>query len=416
MAKKIFSIILFLLCLQSAEAQTRYIRNDLPTVRYGNDLQVGPEASVDQYGRIQTVIGSGTNSLSVIPMSNSVGLNGFGSGGIQWVDTGGLTATGGTTKVVTTASTSTLRIGDIVVGKAGTAANLNAWSYVTDIVTNTSFTLATPLPTTPANADTFEFLRPVPIVGGTGTSGTFHYAPFVQLDYGYQNSATTGILHLEDAASASGDALVAMGGRVNDAYTSLAGEADYTTPALSIRGSAYTLLSVNMRSSSVDSPVKPEDETFADGAALMIAGAQREDALTANTSASGEATQLKTDSSGRLITTMAPMGETFQSCGTATATTADVAIKASVASNRIYVTSFNCKNTSATVGTSIDFKDGSTVMAVGGVSSLQATAAGSFSQTFPVPLRGTSATALNFATNVSTSSVTCCAQGYISTQ
>jgi hypothetical protein len=41
--------------------------------------------------------------------------------------------------------------------------------------------------------------------------------------------------------------------------------------------------------------------------------------------------------------------------------------------------------------------------------------AGSFNATFPTPLRGSVNTALNFATNVSTSSVTCCAHGFTST-
>lgn len=129
--------------------------------------------------------------------------------------------------------------------------------------------------------------------------------------------------------------------------------------------------------------------------------------------ASGDRGTFKGDLDGRTITSLAPAGEMWQSCGTATATTSDVAIKAAVASNRIYVTSITCKNTSATVATSLDFKDGTTVIAVGGISQMATTAAGSFDAAFPVPLRGTSNTALNFATNVSVSSVTCCAAGYI---
>lgn len=281
----------------------------------------------------------------------------------------------------------------------------------------------------------------------------------------------------EDAASASGDALVGVAGVVNEAGTALAAVGDYTTPALTQSGAVQANLSTNFRTSALTSPYASEDEAFSNTQALMMsggvnnrsqsvfnstngdatpfgvgdygelaismspgsqtfansaiqaedaavgassgvvmAGAQREDALTANTGTSGDATPLKTDSSGRLITTMAPMGETFQSCGTATASTADVAIKAAVASNRMYVTGVTCASSDADNATNINFKDGSTVIAVGGVNQMATTSAGTFTATFPVPLRGTSNTALNFNTAVSTSSVICCASGYISTQ
>jgi hypothetical protein len=39
---------------------------------------------------------------------------------------------------------------------------------------------------------------------------------------------------------------------------------------------------------------------------------------------------------------------------------------------------------------------------------------GSFNVTFPIPLRGTVNTAVNFATNTATTSVVCCAHGYTS--
>lgn len=161
---------------------------------------------------------------------------------------------------------------------------------------------------------------------------------------------------------------------------------------------------------------KAEDSASADGDIGIPAYFVREDALTANTGTSGDYTPGKTDNSGRQIVTYAPPGETWQSCGTATAVTSNVAIKAAVASNRMYVKSITCKNTSATVATSIDFLDGSTVIAVGAVSEMATVAAGSFTAIFPVPLRGTSNTALNFATNVAVTSVTCCAAGYVSTQ
>lgn len=141
-----------------------------------------------------------------------------------------------------------------------------------------------------------------------------------------------------------------------------------------------------------------------------------EDPLTLNTGASVDGTLSKVDNVGRQIITFSPAGETFQSCGTATGVTSDVAIKAAVASNRIYVTTITCKNTSTTVGPTLDFKDGATIIAVGGITATSATGTlnAQVDIQFPVPLRGTVNTAFNFATNTATTSVICCASGYIS--
>jgi hypothetical protein len=160
--------------------------------------------------------------------------------------------------------------------------------------------------------------------------------------------------------------------------------------------------------------LKNEDAVAASADAGAAVFSVLESAITSS-AASGDYGTLKGDTGGRLVTTNAPAGESWQGCGTATASTADVAIKAAVASNRIYVTSITCSNSSATVATNLNFKDATTVIAVGGVSQMAAGAGGSFTATFPTPLRGTSNTAFNFNTAVSVTSVICCAAGYIST-
>jgi len=377
-------------------------------------------ALLDNYGKQMCVIsggGSASGTASVIPVSSSTGLNGFASGLVGWATVTGDTAETTSTTTSIKATAHSARIGDVLFFNGGTAGNLRAWSYVTAIPTADLITISPALPATPANGDAFVIIRPVPVSSSGIVSGQSGSSLEVGIDANYQVSTSTGILKPEDAASASGDALVGVATVRNDGLTTLAGTAlDYSALASGTFGQALSTIIYDANIASGASPVRQEDLAFSDGQALIVTGAQREDALTANTGTSGDLTPLKTDSSGRLITTMAPMGETFQSCGTATASTADVAIKASVASNRIYVTGVTCKNTSATVATSIDFKDGTTVMAVGGVSQMATTAAGSFTANFNPPLRGTSATALNFATNVSVSSVTCCANGYISTQ
>jgi len=104
---------------------------------------------------------------------------------------------------------------------------------------------------------------------------------------------------------------------------------------------------------------------------------------------------------------------TWQACGTATASTADVAIKAAITGKYIYVTGITCKNTSATTATTLDFKSAATVISNGGISQMATTAPGSFSVQYTTPLRSAISEAFNFATNVAVTSATCCANGYI---
>lgn len=123
---------------------------------------------------------------------------------------------------------------------------------------------------------------------------------------------------------------------------------------------------------------------------------------------------LKGDTGGRSITTLAPAGESWQSCSASNTGTTDVAIKSAVASNRIYVTSISCFNT-ATVASSFQIRDGSTAMYVGGIGNSTLNGVASWSVTLPVPLRGSVNTALNFLMATNATATTCCAAGYIST-
>lgn len=104
---------------------------------------------------------------------------------------------------------------------------------------------------------------------------------------------------------------------------------------------------------------------------------------------------------------------TWLACGTATASTGDVAIKAALTNAFIYVSSVTCASSDADNSTNINFKDGTTVIAVGAVNQMAATSAGSFAATFPVPLKTSKNAAFNFNTAISTSSVVCCATGWV---
>lgn len=224
----------------------------------------------------------------------------------------------------------------------------------------------------------------------------------------------TSFLVQEDAVNTNGQTGTLGISIRSDAGGSTAGsDGDYAANTQDSSGNLWTAVTASTRALN---PYKIEDTSASDGAGGIAAFLTRNDSLVLDIGSNSEYGFFKGDTIGRLITTQAPAGETWQSCGTATAVTSDVAIKASVASNRIYVTDIDCKNTSTTVGPNLDFKDGSTVISVGAIAANSATGVlnSSYVKTFTVPRRLTSATAFNFATNTATSSVTCCAGGYIS--
>ena len=229
------------------------------------------------------------------------------------------------------------------------------------------------------------------------------------------NAGDASIGKIEDAVHLSAGTGAFTLGVANQAATVLCGDGDYCPMATTQRGASFAVIDSGYQLSATTGLLKAEDIPSASSDALVSIGAVREDALTTSTSNTGDYSHLKTDGNGRLIVTAAPPGETWQGCGTSTATTADVAIKAAVASNRIYVTSITCKNTDATVAPNLDFKDGATIIAVGAIPADSAiTVPNSFVMTFPTPLRGTVNTAFNFAANTASTSIICCANGYIS--
>jgi len=162
-------------------------------------------------------------------------------------------------------------------------------------------------------------------------------------------------------------------------------------------------------------PLAQEDSPIQSGMFMYPVSARVKGDFNAS-AADGDNGHLNVDLDGRLAVNSwgADPSESGSACGTATATTSDVAIKAAVVGVRIYVGSVTCSSSDADNSTNINFKDGATLMAVGGVSQMATTSNGSFAASFNPPLRGTINTALNFNTAVSTSSVICCAQWFTS--
>jgi hypothetical protein len=350
--KRIVLLIALILAPALSFAQTNAQQNEAGNTYLPNNGNISQNIAVDRALRQIVTIASGTNGpQSVIPVSNAVGFNGVGAIGVGYQFVGADAAEADSTTTVINATAHAARVGDILSFRSGTAGNIGIWVTVSAVATN-SITLANALLATPAAADGFYILRPQPLSVNANNGNSAFNSLNVSIASEGQPILANGILKLEDGVAGSLDAGVAIFQKLQSALSVDAAANDYST--------------------------------------------------------------LKGDLDGRLITSLTPAGESWRGCGTATATTADVAIKAAVASNRNYVTSITCASSDADNATNINFKDGSTVMAVGGVNQMATTSAGTFTATFPVPLRGTVNTAFNFNTAVSTSSVICCASGYIS--
>jgi len=349
-------IALSLLIPSIALAEFPGIVNSSQATLYGSQQESGPLAMDTKGNLYARVIDGGSGlSQSVIPVSNNTSLNGLGTAPIGYARATTDAAEAGSTTTVINATAHSARVGDVIQFTSGTATNLDAWSPVSAVTANT-ITVSHAFPSTVAASDGFYILRPRPLYTSdprlTGTWAGLQ----VSIDSGYQTTAS-GILKLEDAAHTTGDAGVSA-------------------------------LAVNL------------------GSAAFAA-----------TGAANDYVQFIQDADGR--TAVNPFGANtsnfWNGCGTATATTSDVAIKASGGGGvRNYVTSVTCASSDADNATNINFKDGSTVVAVGGVNQMATTSAGTFSAVFSTPIRGTAATAFNFNTAVSTSSVICCATGFTS--
>lgn len=409
----------------------------LPSIAYGQGWQIPPpagtprayptpgtpmnRANVDIYGNQQVVAVSGGGSglsQSVIPVSDNVGLNGLPTAGVGYHNVSTVTATTGstTTVIAITGIESSAKVGDAVQALANTTttANRRNWSIITTVATN-AITVSPAFTTAPVNGDTFSLLRPVPLMLNNFAGATTTLP--VNIDSTGQPSNTTGILKLENGVAADGDAGVAAWSVRNEGAADFGNSnLDYNPFATTRAGAAYSIMSTSFGGATPGKEVAAdEDSAFAASDAGVKVLGQAVSAISQLVGTTGDVAPPSMDLGNRVVTTNAPAGETWQGCGTATASTADVAIKAAVASNRIYVTSITCSSSSATTATNINFKDGSTVIAVGGTNQMATTSAGTFTATFPTPLRGTVNTALNFNTAVSTSSVICCGAGYIST-
>jgi hypothetical protein len=228
-------------------------------------------------------------------------------------------------------------------------------------------------------------------------------------------TGATNLGKAEDSPHTTGDVgVMALGVTNEDGSQFAAFDDDYTPIATNRAGAVYGIISnVNLYSGQQPGSIIKSEDIASNASDVGVASMGiTEDALSVDQNLADDYGILKLDRVGRLITTLAPAGESFQSCSASNTGTTDIAIKTAVASNRIYVTSIDCSNSSA-VPSQLAIKDGATIIAVGGVAAVAVTG-GADHMNFPVPLRGTSNTALNFAMTTNATSTVCCASGYVS--
>lgn len=245
-------------------------------------------------------------------------------------------------------------------------------------------------------------------------------AALVNLDATTVISAGNQPVRLEDAAFAASDAVMMVGYVNNEgagiSFNTTSG--DVVPPTANRYGAQYVIQSSALMGSSdiAASFMKAEDATASSGEwGAHILGKRLDVLATGETGSNNEYSTPIVDTLARLYVNPwgAAVTEFWQSCSASNTGTSDTAIKAAVASNRIYTTNISCFNTAA-VASSFEIKDGSTVIYAGGISNSTLAGVAYWEHTFNTPLRGTVNTALNFDMATTATATTCCATGFIS--
>ena len=380
----------------------------------------GPIA-MDRSGRLPTPYDPGTTlSQSVIPLSQgATSVNGTATGVFGFRRRANDLAETGSTATVINATTHAAVVGDLIYFQDGVASEGS--TFVTAVATNT-ITVSPALRAAPANGDSFVVGIPGPIgmTANVATAGlpVLHTTIARGDGSGAIGSASGAGFALkdEDSAHATTDAgIFALAVSNEDFSIRTSTNGDYSPISVGNTGVVATA-AVEYGSTTAMArlgAVRPEDAALTTGDRLMLAGAQLQDPLSVDAAAL-DAGFLKTGLDGRLITTLAPAGETWSACSAAVTNTTPAAIKALVASNRIYMTTLTCHNNDDTA-TVVNIQDGS-----GGTTlySLYLTtnilAVPTHTITFPTPIRSTSATGIFQVPVTTAANVVCCGSGYIS--
>lgn len=214
-------------------------------------------------------------------------------------------------------------------------------------------------------------------------------------------TGATALGKAEDAAHASGDTGVAAWSVRTDTAASSAGTTgDYAALATDALGKLWV------------TGTYLEDAAHASAdAGIQVLARILTGSFVPSSATNADYVTLNQDADGRLIVNSqgAAAGDTWSACTTSDITdTTNTAIKAANASARHYVTSITVSNLDDTTATRVLINDGTTRIwqcpaAING---------GGCTLSFPVPLRGTSNTALNCQPITTGATVQCCAAGY----
>ena len=224
--------------------------------------------------------------------------------------------------------------------------------------------------------------------------------------------AATSLGKAEDAAHSSGDVGVEVLAVRADTLAPTGANSDYVPLLTDANGALWVSLGTKLDSTN-DSVTAVGGA--AQGAAVsgnpVLIGAK---ALSADQAAvdTGDAVAPIADLVGKQVVMPYAINQNFISGATAKIEVDTVIslIAAQAAGIRIYVTSLLVTNSDATVGSLVEIRDGTTTILWRGYA---APAGGGFACAFPVPLRGTAATALNVYCMTASAEVYVSASGYI---
>lgn len=159
-----------------------------------------------------------------------------------------------------------------------------------------------------------------------------------------------------------------------------------------------------------------KNTTYGSQDSILGTGGFEQDVLTAP-AANGNYIGFQQDKLGRQYVNDfgSDVSHAIKICSSANTGTGAVAIVAAGAAGiRNVIRSIACTNSSATAS-AVTFQDGATAVDTGFVSA-NTVGEASFQHTFPYPIYGTAATALNFTMGTTATSTVCCAQGYTSNE
>lgn len=227
-------------------------------------------------------------------------------------------------------------------------------------------------------------------------------------------TGATNLGKAEDAAHASGDTgVMALTVRTNTAASRSGTDGDYQPLITDTNGRLHT---IEPSQASILTAVQLIDNASVNHDAAVVAGVTQIGLNARSTAptavATGDATRALASLLGKqVVYPYAIPAETWQYAGPTggITDTADDAIQAAGGAGvQHYLTALTVVNSHATVGTEVVIKDGSTVIHRG----YAAAAGGGYALTFPTPLRGTAATALNVACITTGSATVVSASGF----